>query len=403
MEDAQTARGSFHCLQEISKWLLENRDPSPLAEEATKFLFQSSSAYLFWSLRLLGAPATPESPTGTPTWTRDGGIRLYGRVAAFIYSLTLTPTNIFLRLVLTGAVFDVLVALWVHLVDGEIPLYAIFERKADPAVDKEEWVIKLMHIASQSNGPGLVQAILSGRVCAPEIFVERTIQRMTALSKVYAVPHLRSVTSLTVENTNVGYIITLTEALTRSDDHLRNMFTAAKAPRAYIKVAYTSMDVFRKHLGRDIMQAADPMNDPKNSTGRLMRTSSQMAPHVGALLSWAASTPVSTIANVKDVLANGAVALLLDYSIIFSLPRMHRSAVDAVWDMMEMHALHLEIVPILCQHLRRSRFMLTGSDRDANLANDDREADLKAVGKRIGEFGMFAKFRTALCDNLNVS
>jgi hypothetical protein len=300
---------------------------------------------------------------------------------------------------------DLLIALWTTLIHGEIPLYSCNEHGGNPAANKEERVIRLIQEASKVNGPALARAILAARVCDPETFVERTIQRMVTLPKLYTLRHLSFITSSTVEHRNVGYIVSITEALVCSDVYLRTLFTRAKAPQAYIPVVEQSLRAFGVHMGRELVQLPDMKQDPNNSTGRMTRALAQMAPYVGALVSWAASASISTITLMKDVIACGAAKLLLDhFGILFRLPLANRFPADAIWDMMEDYALHSKIIPVLCQNMRESRFVLSKPlDPDSTFARDGRDADVKGVAKRILDLERFIKHSVAICDNSMVS
>ena len=302
------------------------------------------------------------------------------------------------------AMLDLLIALWTTVIDGQITLYSCDKNGKDPAANREERVITMLHDISKTNGSALAQAVLAARICDPETFVERAIQRMVTLSKVYTLNHLPYIRSVTVELANVGYITSITETLVSLDGYLRTVFTAAKAPQLFVPIVETTITTFRANIGRELLRLPDMMNNPSNSAARMSRGLAQMAPYAGTLVCWAASAPISTISLMKEVISSGAARLLLDtFSIPFGLPFVNRFPVDAIWDMMEDYALHLRVIPVLCQSIRASRFPFTKpTDRGSMLADDGRDANVKAVAKRILSLGAFTKHCVRLCDNPKV-
>ncbi|TEB27568.1 hypothetical protein FA13DRAFT_1794721 [Coprinellus micaceus] len=327
-------------------------------------------ACLFWSLRLLGVPATPDSPTRVTEWALGEQMRLYSLVTRFYWNVLCTPANLFHTSVAKVAMLDVLVALWITSIDGEVPLYSCQENGGDPAGNKGEWVTRLMYEASKIDGPALVRAILDARICDPENFVKRTIQRMVTFTRVHTLKHLPSIKLATVERTNVGYMVSITDTLVTIDDHLCTLFKESKAPSLYIEV--------RAWPGRW-----------------------HNAPYTTAIVSWAASTPVSSTSAMRAVITGGAVTLLLDYlCILLSLPVAHRFAADAVWTMMEEYALHTKIIPAMYKHIRASHVALSKpSARRPGSLEDGSDVEIKAVSKRILDLGSFTKHSVKLCDN----
>lgn len=229
---------------------------------------------------------------------------------------------------------------------------------------------------------------------------------MVALSKISNLPHLSAMPSATVENTNVGYIITLTETLILSSRRLRMLFTEAKAPQVYTRTAHTTMRTFMFHMIRELRLHVDATPDSYKAFERYSRTTVQMAPQIGAPLSWAASSPTAPISNMKDVTSSGAIALVLDdLHTLFSHPYMHRTSIEAVWHFVEQYALHLKIMPLLCRYMPTTRLYLSEPrpSHESNPFDYDFEADAKAACRRIVDLGAFRRHRVKLCNNLNVS
>lgn len=386
---------SLNAIHEITKWCIDN--PGPISEATISRVHGCIDGCLFWCLRLLGIPATADSPNPPPPSLHQGeSYKFYLYISHFMNLLSHYP-RIYEDVSRKEAFLDLVIALWTSQYDGSTPLYRDLKRDKDPMSDQVEKAVAVFHRIASVNPRGLCNAITSGRVCTPETFSRRTIKWLRKLCDVHELPHLSHiVSSPTIEISNVALTVFAMQNLMDHDDFLKALFLEEDAPRKCMKV----VQIHAQRLKLLIAHSLDfsrPLGSTNEQAG--MKRTAQISVPVSLALKMAASSSTSTLSHVKDVLQAGAAELAVRmFATILPWSSGLRGNVDSVWEFIERYSLYLETIPILSKAIRS--YPLRPQTVKPTMPVG--RPDLPDVSKRIVMFQPFTKHRVRLCDSLKV-
>ncbi|KAJ3505801.1 hypothetical protein NMY22_g17451 [Coprinellus aureogranulatus] len=385
---------SVNAVHEIENWCISH-PKSSIIEPTVSRLRSSLDGILFWCLRILGVPTTGDSPIQPPDSLFGEDSWKFYLYVSYVMKLLPNFPRLYEDAARKGAMHDLVIALWTTLYDGSIPLYRGMNRHADSAADQEESTMAVFSKIVSANPRGMCDAIMSGRVCSPETFVTRTVERLRLLCDVHQLPHLSNIASPTLEITNVTKTIAALETLMTHDHELKALLLAGDFPRVCIEVVHTQAHRLRL-FGAKTMGPAVPLGHANEQV--VMKKSAQLSSPAASALRMAGSSPSSTLSQMKGVLEAGAVELALGmFGTILFWPSGLRGDVDSVWESIERYSLYLEILPIVCKAIRARPLRAQPVKPLIPVGRPD----LIDMTKRLVAFESFAKHRVRICDNLN--
>ncbi|KAF6758133.1 hypothetical protein DFP72DRAFT_1065386 [Ephemerocybe angulata] len=137
-------------------------------------------------------------------------------------------------------IIDLAIFLWVATHKGDVILYPLSDsRSNDPEVNCEDTFTKFFFIVTDEPwiAKEVAKAIMAGRVCSPETFVERSIQRMKATVNIHGLKHLSRFPSNTAEHAVLSHTFLAIDGLMGSgNEALRDLFMEKQAPEQFMIV-----------------------------------------------------------------------------------------------------------------------------------------------------------------------
>jgi hypothetical protein len=322
-------------LTEVAAWYGEGNTSSihPKVLIAEDF----AKKYLFWSLILLRIPATPTSST-SPLEVLPSARQLdnYYHVPALYDRLFTIPGILYQRFPqsLRSTLINIALVWWTALFEGEPPMYPIGRPCGDPHAPATDVPILVFLSLLRQDTKGMISSIMGGNICTPEIFVQRTLQRVRLLPKLNTLPHLSDLPPCTMEVKNIGFLCDIAGLAMRSEERLRGLFMKKGAPGIYMKACST--------LGM-ALEARSVANGTQS-------IDTQEATHIESLLrvsqrvvEWATLSTTSTLHHVTDVVNNGVVKLVGSGKTL--RPNEKQGTLDKVFETISLCASFSDVFP----------------------------------------------------------
>ncbi|KAJ3505656.1 hypothetical protein NMY22_g17505 [Coprinellus aureogranulatus] len=389
---------SFFALVEVAQWY--NAGHSSTIHPTILVSEPLAKKYIFWSLLFLGIPATATSPNPPlkclPPHLQ---LRLYQQVPGFfncLFGLSGITYRSFPSS-LKPALINVAVAWWTALFKGQPPIYPTGRSNPDPQADSADLSVVVFFNLADDNPQDFVAAIMGGGICPPEVFVERTIGRMRAFSKINAQEHLSHFPPCTFEIGNLGCIAQVTWLLMEKEKRLRDLFVEAGALGAYMK-AYAA-------VGKEL-EARAMAKGTQSIRTREAAHMEKLLMLAYEIVSRTASSPTSVLRHMTDVASNGIVQLIGSGRAVRPDERM--GTLDKAFDLVTLYAQFLDVIPSVYDDAVKCFEPLAFDPRtfpsDINLdtyANTrNNNLSLDVAGLRIMHQFVDKEFRVRLCDNL---
>ncbi|KAJ3527552.1 hypothetical protein NMY22_g9743 [Coprinellus aureogranulatus] len=157
---------------------------------------------------------------------------------------------------------DFAVAWWATQYCGVPPIYPDNNRAASKEEDGDAPMV-LFGSITERNAKGLARTVMDGRVCDPEVFVQRTIQRMKSLLQLNKLDHLKHLPNNTLEIVSMECAVISLDHLIKAEPSLGRLVVlipgALRAivsclvivsDRLYKEELPTDEDGFRKRVRR---------------------------------------------------------------------------------------------------------------------------------------------------------
>jgi hypothetical protein len=119
------------------------------------------------------------------------------------------------------------------------PLGRLIDDPSHPSVDVSvSTFLRLLLPDARS----MTRSIMSGIICPPKVFVQRTLRRMRLLPKLSVLAHLSRLPPCMMEIENMGILSNIAGILMRSDGRLRDLFMKQGAPGVHMKSITSSVN-----------------------------------------------------------------------------------------------------------------------------------------------------------------
>ncbi|TEB26136.1 hypothetical protein FA13DRAFT_1795981 [Coprinellus micaceus] len=321
---------------EALRWCGSHRQ-SPVTEATIARIYEQMDSCLYWCLRALRVPATPDSEPASEAFCEgDSGTRCYLLPVHFLGTFPSVFTRFFDELVRMEATLHVAIAFWTGLYDGRVPLYRDHKRDPDYFTDQEEHRISVFLDLVKANPNGMCNAIMNGRICTPEMFVTRTRQRLAGLLQIHRLPYL-------AESVPTPTPCRLLE---------RTLLTTGRAKG----MLGSDQRDFSLLIAKKMVSPTWPFGGDEGERTAVSKNVLLTLP-VAAALKMAAASPKSTLFEIKKVFEAG-VAELAVWMFVTVLPwlKAMRGRVDDLWEAIERYGLYLEILPVVAKGLRTRPF-----------------------------------------------
>jgi hypothetical protein len=155
---------AMSALTQINAWHTAYGGQRGLASSLSRIVAASDDCIL-WAKELLETLVLNPKVWGKPA------LPTHTVVSWFIYSLFKTPTTIFTTLAKRERTLDLAIQFWIASCDGSPIIYS-GGRHPDLSHDR---AIGMVYQITSENPRGLADAIMCGRVCSPEHFLERSL------------------------------------------------------------------------------------------------------------------------------------------------------------------------------------------------------------------------------------
>ncbi|TEB21964.1 hypothetical protein FA13DRAFT_1526508 [Coprinellus micaceus] len=132
---------------------------------------------------------------------------------------------------------DVAIAWWTVLYNESPVVYPGRERSHNANEDGAgDAAMSIMHKLAKENPKAISKAIISGRMCDLQTFVERSLQRMWCMLRIKQISHLVDYPEATVENVNLRSLFLMTHTLMLTDPRIHDAFMKKQASSVYLTV-----------------------------------------------------------------------------------------------------------------------------------------------------------------------
>ncbi|KAJ3500124.1 hypothetical protein NMY22_g19367 [Coprinellus aureogranulatus] len=410
-------------LAEVNRWYTahpgSNNDHSQVATYGEYFKVQDFSH--FWALRLLGVPASPESPNPSQQWMpSERRLALYECVAFYYHTMFRTPTDFHKSARWQESFVDAAIALWITLHHGvktrsapassegvrlfRCPeFYPSGKRGREPDTDQQDQGTGVFYNVALVNSRGIVESLMEGRVCTPEVFVDRTIGRMRSLQDVSCLRHLSHLPTSTIEVSNMRCIVTITHQVMQEDSQMRDLFLREMAPCSYMNV----LNDVGKRLETSSKSENQVVAYGTTSTRQETRYMETLLGLAEIVVTWASYSSQSPLRLMRGVISNGAIQLVASGRAV--VPESSGHLYDKIFDLCTQYGVYLEIYPILRQTIQEfamPKFWFDNWNPDFSTPGypGSRMKDANVDSTRRSLSGMFESAKAAskvtLCDNL---
>ncbi|KAJ3526032.1 hypothetical protein NMY22_g10332 [Coprinellus aureogranulatus] len=343
-----SAVSALHVLTNIAQWYSIDADPpihpSILLSDVL------AERYIFWALTLLGAPTSSTSELSIHSSQGQSVLPAYHFVAVFFHELLDVPSVTYTSFspAVRPALLRIIIAMWVIVIDGDPPIYA-GGRSQESYNNDDDLVHSLLNKFSRTYSGALAEAVMSGEICPPRLFVLRTIGRMRALGNLNSLRHLLHLPDITIEITNTIAILGVTDCMARADQRLERIFAEEKHTGVYTEVL-TSQAVRLDRILRD-------------GTDELWTTPGLSEHAAGYLFGWLSAAVYvisgvigtatqSILQQMEASMSKGAIRLL---SISEANPSSTHTSMGMPWTMMDfatMAAPYLEVFPAVYENVK---------------------------------------------------
>ena len=392
-------------LIEVARWYKAGNacsvDPKALIAEAF------AKKYLFWSLILLRIPATPSS-SASPLESLPPARQLthYHYVPA-LYDRLFDIPGISCQtfpLGLRPTLMNIALVWWTALFEGEPPMYPIGRPRDDPYALSVDVSILVFLDLLRKDTEGMISSIMGGGICTPEIFIQRTLQRVRLLPKLNILPHLSDLPPCTMEVKNIGYLCDIVELAMSSEERLRYLFMKKGAPGVFMKACSTLGTALEARSVEKGTQSIDTRE--AKHVERLLKVSQRV-------VEWVALSTTSTVHHVTDVVNNGVVQLVGSGKIL--RPNEKQGTLDKIFETISLYAPFCDVFPSIyketmtvlgpsCPPLSTRDSFPGYGPRLHNYANTARNLAFSLDIDGFNTMEYFAKKanRLPLCDNFKV-
>ena len=362
--------------------------------------------YLFWIHYLLGFHTSPPPAEPEINALVQFHFAFHHQISCFLHLLLVIPSLTYESFPadLKPMLLQAAVALWVVLIDGEAPIYPN-GRSEEPHIDSRDLFLEYFSKVARIDLEGVADAVMSGRICTPKLFAQRTIGWMRALGNLRALSRLSHLPPVTIELTNMINVLTVAAELMFVDHRLEPTFAEEGAAGAFVEI-YTAL---AGRMERAVREDADGWGTPerKQRAGDYIWGWLQNVIYLLSMMT--GMSTISVLEQMEESMSSGALRLL---SISEALPPQRNTHDDCPWTILDfafMFACHLESFPAIFKDVMkysgpRVPDLLTVARGSPGYPLDPRlpaAFDINMM-KTMSAFAADKEKRIRLCDNLKV-
>ncbi|KAJ3518474.1 hypothetical protein NMY22_g13655 [Coprinellus aureogranulatus] len=194
------------------------------------------------------------------------------------------------------------VAWWATpVLPASLPIYPDNKRRAASKEEDGDAPMVLFGSITERNAKGLAQTVMDGGVCDPEVFVQRTIQRMQCLLQLNKLDHLKHLPNDTLEIVSMECAVISLDHLIKAEPALGRLVVLM--PGA-LRAIVSCLVVVSNRLYRDELPTDE--NGFKKRVRRLMRVLIMAK----SVVDWATDNTNRIASNVRILLEAGLFRIL---------------------------------------------------------------------------------------------
>lgn len=193
---------------------------------------------------------------------------------------------------------DLAIQWWTSVCDGEPITYAEEISPQNPPCDTGIIVFRSLTI---ENPKGMAKAIMDGRVCTPDVFVQQTIARARCLVRLNELRRLSSRSPATAVHAKASFL-----CLLDATRHLRESSTAIQELFRQAEIIVVFMEV----LGGIRQIAVQPSESSREQWGK--GCADDTTEILNTIMEWVLCTPSRLVESVQLVVKNGFLMHLGD-------------------------------------------------------------------------------------------
>jgi hypothetical protein len=232
LDGVTTGISALSGLIEIFRCLSATRGLNPVKVSTSIRLSNDAAEYTSWiRALLLETFATDSIRTSPPP------LGVFHATVTFYDSLFKAFPRLLVLLSSQPLMLDVAIAWWTVLYNESPVVYPGRERSHNANEDGAgDAAMSIMHKLAKENPKAISKAIIGGRICDLQTFVERSLQRMWCMLRIKQISHLVDYPEATVENVNLRSLFLTTHTLMLTDPRIHDAFMKKQASSVYLTV-----------------------------------------------------------------------------------------------------------------------------------------------------------------------